>query len=68
MPSESMRELILLRPDASGPMVFNHRKGLVGVGLPRQVTRSSKTPFDRARLEPPDRQWLARLAGNQACE
>jgi hypothetical protein len=27
MPSESMRELILLRPDASGPMVFTHREG-----------------------------------------
>ena len=33
MPSESMRELILLRPDASGPMVFTHRKGLVGVKI-----------------------------------
>lgn len=57
MPSESMRELTFLRSDSSWlePMVFTHRKRLVGVGLPRQVTRSSKTPFDRARLEPPDR-------------
>ena len=41
MPSESMRELTLLKPHASWlePMVFTNRKGLVGLQTVDRVSR-----------------------------